>query len=74
MKNINTTLNKISNWSHFKLIISDQLLITFNDFLPIYVQFNVQTFSGVTEKNCLSIQGFFCKKCKNMIFLKNNGF
>ena len=41
------TPNKISNWSFFKLIFSDQALIILKRFLPIYVCFNRQIFSGV---------------------------
>ena len=44
------TLNKISNWSLFKLIISDQALIKLKIFLPIYMQFNGQKFSGLSGK------------------------
>ena len=41
------TPNKISNWSLFKLISSDQALIILKRILPIYVCFNRQMFSGV---------------------------
>ena len=45
-------------------------------FLPIYVQFNGQTFSGLSEKKTvLSFNPrFFGLKCKNMTFFKKNGF
>ena len=43
------TLNTISSWSLFKFIISDQALITLNEFLPISVQFNGQKFSGLSK-------------------------
>ena len=43
-------LFKISNWSLFKLIISEQALITLKWFCClIYVQFNGQKFSGLFQ-------------------------
>ena len=63
------TLNKISNWSLFKLIISDQALITLKCFLPMNVQFNGQTFSGFSDKHaCLSIHGLFWLKMQKICF------
>ena len=44
------TLNKIYNWSLFKLIITDQAPITLKWILPKYVQFNGQKFSDLSEK------------------------
>ena len=41
------TLNKISNWSLFRLIISDQALITLKQIFAYTVHFNWQKFSGV---------------------------
>ena len=41
------TPNKISNWSLFKLIFSDQALIILIRILAIYVCFNRQMLSGV---------------------------
>ena len=42
---------KISNWSLFKLIFSDQALITLELFLLRYVPFNGQKLSGLPKKN-----------------------
>ena len=60
------TLNKISNWSLFKLNISDQALITLKYFLPNNVQFNGQKISGLSE-NCLSDR-FLVKNAKICFF------
>ena len=50
---------KISNWSLFKLIISDQKLITFKMiFLPKYEQFNGQKFSSLAKKLSFNPQFF----------------
>ena len=57
--NFNCTLNKISNWSLFNFIISDQALITLELFLLRYVRFNGQNFSGLSEKLSLNPR-FFC--------------
>ena len=64
--NFNCTLNKISIWSLFKLIISDHALITLELFLLRYVRFNWQKFSGLPEKLSLNPR-FRCQKCKNML-------
>ena len=57
--NFNCTLNKISYWSLFNFIISDQALITLELFLLKYVRFNGQKFSGLLEKLSLNPR-FFC--------------
>ena len=48
--NIPYILKPSSNWSLFKLIISDQTLIKLKRFLSIYVHFNGQTFNSVFEQ------------------------
>ena len=58
MQNSKYTLNKISNWSLFKLIISDQVLITLKCFLRKYVQFHRQKFSGLSDKLSFNPQFF----------------
>ena len=70
--NFNCTLNKISNWSLFKLIISDQALITLELFLLRYVRFNGQKFSGLPEKLSLNPR-FLLFKMQKYAFLKKNG-
>ena len=70
--NFNCTLNKISNWSLFKLIISDQALITLELFLLRYVRLNGQKFSGLPEKLSLNPL-FFLLKMQKYAFLKKNG-
>ena len=65
--NFNCTLNKISNWSLFKLIIPDHALITLELFLLRYVGFDGQKFSGLPEKLSLNSR-FLGYKCKNMLF------
>ena len=70
--NFNCTLYKISNWSLFKLIISDQALITLEFFLLRYVRFNGQKFSGLPEKLSLNPR-FFLLKMQKYVFLKKNG-
>ena len=57
--NSNCTLNKISYWSLFNLITSDQALITLELFLLRYVRFNGQKFSGLPKKLSLNPR-FFC--------------
>ena len=69
--NFNCTLNKISNWSLFKLIISDQALITLEFFSLRYVRFNGQKFSSLPEK--LSLNPRFLLKMQKNAFLKKNG-
>ena len=69
--NFNCTLNKISNWSLFKLIISDQALITLELFLLRYVRFNGQKFSGLLEKLSLNPRCFFVKNAKICFFEKS---
>ena len=64
--NFNCTLNKISNWSLFKLIISDQALITFELFLLRYVRFDGQKFSGLPEKLSLNPRFFLLKMQKRL--------
>ena len=67
-------LKPSSNWSLFKLIISDQTLIkNSTDFLLIYVHFNGQKFSSVFEQFSFTSK-FFGLKCKNRFFLRKNGF
>ena len=66
--NFNCTLNKISNWSLFKLIISYQALITFALFLLRYVRFAGQKFSGLPEKLSLNPRFFFVKNAKICFF------
>ena len=63
------TLNKISNWSPFKLIISDHALIISKrpGILPKYVQFNGQKFS---LSEMLSFNPHFLGSA----FWKKNGF
>ena len=61
----------MSYWALFKLIISDQALITLNEFLPIYVQFNGQKFRGLSEK---SFNPQFWVKMQKYAFLKKNNF
>ena len=70
--NFNCTLNKISNWSLFNFIKSDQALITLELFLLKYVRFNGQKFSGLPEK--LSLNPRFLLKMEKYAFLKKNGF
>ena len=70
--NCNCTLNKISNWSLFKLIISDQELITLELCLLRYVRFNWQKFSGLPEKLSLNPR-FFLLKMQKYAFWKKNG-
>ena len=65
--NFNCTLNRISNWSLFKLIISDQALITLELFLLRYVRLNGQKFSGLPEKLSLNPR-FFVKNAKICFF------
>ena len=71
--NFNCTLNKISNWSLFKIIISDQALITLELFLLRYVRFNGQKFSGLPEKLSLNPRFFLLFKMQKYAFLKKNG-
>ena len=67
--NFNCTLNKISNWSFFKLIISYQALITSELFLLRYVRFNGQKSSSLPEKLSLNPRFFlFLLKMQNMLF------
>ena len=66
--NFNCTLNNISNWSLFKLIISDQALITLELFLLRHVRFSGQKFSGLQEKLSLNPRCFFF--VKKYAFLK----
>ena len=70
--NFTCTLNKISNWSLFNFIISDQALITLELFLLRCVRLNGQKFSGLPEKLSLNPR-FFLKNAK-ICFLKKNGF
>ena len=70
--NFNCTLNKISNWSLFKLIISDQAQITLELFLLTYVRFNGQKFSGRPEQLSLNPR-FFLLKMQKYAFLKKSG-
>ena len=67
----NCTLNKISNWSLFKLIISDQALITLELFLLRYLLFNWQKFSGLPEKFSLNPRFSFVKNAKHAFWKKN---
>ena len=69
----NCTLNKISNWALFKLIISDQALITLELFLLRYVRFNGQKFSRLPEKLSLNPCCFVLLKMQKYVFLKKNG-
>ena len=74
--NISYTLNKISNWLLFKLIISDQalkLLIYGTEFLPKYVLFNGEKLNGLSEKLSFNPK-FFLLKMQNICFLDKNGF
>ena len=64
-----TILKPSSNWSLFKLIISDQTLIRLNNFMPIYVYFNGQTFSSVFEHFFL-LQSFFWLKMQKSYFFR----
>ena len=65
-------LDEISTWSLFKLIISDQALITLKLFLPINVLFNWQKFSGFSEK--LSFNRRFLVKNAKICFFEEKWF
>ena len=69
--NFNCTLNKISNWSLFKFIISDQALITL-DFFCLDMCGLMGKSLAVFQKSCLSIHVFLLKMQK-YAFLKKNG-
>ena len=61
-------LKPSSNWSLVKLIIFDQTLIKVSDFLPIYVHFNVQTFSSVFEQFSFTSKFFGLEMQKSTFF------
>ena len=65
--NFNCTLNKISNWSLFKFIISDQALITL-DFFCLDMCGLMGKSLAVFQKSCLSIHVFFVKNAKVCFF------
>ena len=65
-------LTKISNWLLFKLIISDQALITFELSLLRYVRFDGKKFTDLPEKLSLNPR-FFLLKMQKYAFLKKNG-
>ena len=66
-------LKPSSNWSLFKLIISDETLIKSKSFLPIYVHFNGQTFSSVFEQFSFT-SNFFGLKMQKSNFCKKKWF
>ena len=66
-------LKPSSNWSVFKLIISDQTLIKLKYFLPIYVHFNWQTLRSVFQQFSFTSKCFGLKMQKST-FCKKNGF
>ena len=63
-------LKPSSNWSLFKLIISDQTLIKLKLFLPIHVHFNGQMFSSVFEQFSFTSKFFGLKMQKSTFFKK----
>ena len=66
-------LKPSSNWSLFKLIISDKKLIKLKLFLPIYVHLNGQTLR-VFLNSFLLLQKFGLKMQKSTFLKKKNGF
>ena len=56
------TLNKISIWSPFKLIITDQGLITLKLFFAYICAVYLANVEGSFRKSCLSIYDFFEEK------------
>ena len=74
IKPVRYTLNTISNWPLFKLIIFDQALITLKSIFAYILAVNGQKFSGLLEKLSFNPRYFGWLSMQKYAFLNKNGF